>query len=348
MRIALFDQINEVHVCESLASSLAASGCEVTWTGKIWHGHTFPSREEDVRVLDEHVEKIIASSPDALLNFRASSLSAAQVSRLRAAGIRTLVWLPDDPVLYGLTYGQIVDAYDIALHCGNTKVLEFYRHRGHKPGVNFPFWIDPTRFQYSYEPSLCEHALVFFGNMHGPAKSKRYDAICSLHEDLAIYGKVPSDPLGKCKGQLAGPEEAVKVLPRHRVGLNMAQYFGDYTGTSYAFPGLSMLGHFFLPSRVLQYAAIGLPVLTIQPGQFDAAHYPAGWRVSDPVQAQALLSRVLPQNETLLSVSARARQQVEMHFSAQSRAKYLLYLLKHTDDIPGLTMHEREFQYQTF
>jgi hypothetical protein len=255
--------------------------------------------------------------------------------------------LPDDPVLYGLCYGQIVDAYDLALHCAGSRVLDFYRYRGHRVGVNFPFWLDPAVWPLRYRPEACDAGPVFYGNLQGPAKRGRYEALCAVADDLSIYGRSTDDPRGVSRGQLHGPAEAVAALPRHRLGLNMPQRFADYAGTAYDFAGLAMLGNFFLPSRVLQYAALGLPTLTLHHGAVaETAHYPPGLHARDPGQARDIAARVRADADYLSSVSRAARAEVERFHDGDARARLLVALFANRIVPERLTPHEQEFIYR--
>lgn len=343
MKIVLFDEINETHVCDALAVALARLGHQVIRTGPVWRGHLFATEAADLARIHGQVDECIAQAPDALLNFRASSLAPGQVERLRRAGVRTAVWFPDDPVLYGLCYSHVVDAYDTVLHCAGRRVLDFYRYRGHRIGINFPFWLDTDVWACAYEAARCEAALVFYGNMHGPAKQGRYELFCGLDDDLSLYGRVPDDPRGKGRGTLAGPAAAVAVLPRYRIGLNSPQRFADYAGTPYDFPGLAMLGSFFLPSRVLQYAAIGLPVLTLHPHGIAAEHYPPGLHATDASQARGVVQRVARDVGYLQALSRAARGEVERCHGAPARARLLVKLFDTSIQPEQLTPHEQEF-----
>jgi hypothetical protein len=346
MRIVLFDQINETHVTVSLARALERLGHEVISTGPVWKGHRFPESASDQSQIEIRLSEIISQRPDALFNFRASSLTQQHLHQLVAAGIRTMVWLPDDPVLYDVTYRHVVDKYDVTLNCGNQKILQFYSYQGHRGGVNFPFWLDTALYRPVYDPRKTDNKVVFFGNMHGPAKQGRYELLCGLHENLTIHGKVPYDPHAKCGGQLDSLEACVSTLSTYRIGLNVAQSFSDYYGSAYDYSGLAMLGHFFLPSRVIQYSAIGLPVLTIQEGELGSAHYPAGFHVRSAAEARQLIKRLMPQTELLTAVSQTARIEIEQRFAADKRAKLIEQLLSGSIDATKLTLHEREFIYQ--
>ena len=73
-----------------------------------------------------------------MLCLRAFALRPRIVERIRAAGVTTLVWFPDDPVLYKVGYRHVVEAYDIASALRarrGTRVLRApaRRHRGQLP-----------------------------------------------------------------------------------------------------------------------------------------------------------------------------------------------------------------------
>lgn len=347
MKIALFDRINEGHVCLALEEALRRDGHEVVTTGRVGSGHRFAQTPEQRQAIDAAFERIMSSGCDLLLNFRASSLEASQIDRIRALGVTTAVWLPDDVVLYEMTYRHIVDRYDIVLHCGSGRSLEFYDGCGHRAGVNFPFWVDPVRWPYRYAPGDADRDLVFIGNLLGSAGKKvRYERLRALSGHLQIYGKCEGDPLGMCRGELVGVEALAAVLPCYRLGLNLPQRFADYAGTEYDFPGLAELGSFDLPSRVTQYAAIGLPVVTLSS---DATrHFPAALTTVDVDEIRAMLANLAQHQEALNSASVEGRRLVERHFSAEARARFLLALVQGEVQPARLSASDREFAYRWF
>jgi hypothetical protein len=348
MKIALFDQINETHVCMALEDALKDLGHEVVATGAVWQGHRTASAAEDLERIDRALDRMIDAGCEALLNFRAASLSAVQLARLREAGVASAVWLPDDPVLYGITYGAIVDGYDYVLHCGAEPVLAFYDRRGHRPGVAFPFWLDPERWRSAWSAERANNSILFLGNLHGPAKQGRYSQFASAgRRRLALYGKCPDDPAGMHRGQLYGVDAILAIAPKFIAGLNLPQRFSDYAGSPYNFPGLSRLGTFDLPSRVLQYAAMGLPVISmgkdansrqfghdLQAADIEEALAIAAWLHDDPGEAEAL--------------SGLGRYEVATHFSGRARAMLLVALFQRRIEPAGLTLTQRAHLYRNF
>lgn len=347
MKVALFDQINEVHVCEALADALGVLGHEVFTTGAVWRGHRQAEQASDVARIDAAVDSVLESGCEALFNFRASALGVAQLSRLRNAGIKTAVWLPDDPVLYGVTYRHVVDDYDHVLHCGSGAILEFYARRGHRAGINFPFWVDPARWPCAWDPLRASRDLVFLGNLHGPAKRSRYERLAAGAARMTIYGICPVDPLGMHRGELHGIKAMQAVLPLFRAGLNIPQRFAEYEGSAYDFAGLAELGSFDLPSRVIQYAALGLPVVslsTAEPGD----SFPHAIQALDVRCALDLVDEMRADPAMAAKLSRSARQDVESCFSASSRARYLVALLSGELDPEVMSMRQREAGYRQF
>jgi hypothetical protein len=347
MKIALFDQVNETHVCDALAVALRALGHEILETGPVWQGHRFPVLAEDTAGIDEMVETVLSAGCEALFNFRASALSPDQLSRLRRAGVTTAIWLPDDPVLYGVTYRHVVDEYDHVLHCGSSEILEFYSGQGHKPGINFPFWLDPGIWSYVWEPECVQRALVFLGNLHGPAKRGRYERLAPGYRSISVYGICPTDPLGMHVGELHGIEALKAVLPLYRAGLNLPQRFAEYAGSAYDFAGLSALGGFELPSRVIQYAALGLPVISLG-GLSPNEAFPHSLKATDVHAALRISDGLAHEADAAIALSRLARSDVERHFSGASRAMLLVALLSGAINPAAMSLHDRATCYRQF
>lgn len=347
MRIALFDVINETHVCASLAEALWTQGHHVYGTGRVWRGHRPATAAADVARIDTAIDAVLAQGCEALLNFRAGALSLRQLGRLRSAGVRTAVWLPDDPVLYATTYGGAVDAYDHVLHCGPASVLRFYDSKGHAPGVTFPFWLGVRDWSWQWRHERATQGLVFLGNLHGPAKRGRYELLAHAAGRITVYGNCPEDPRGIHRGELHGPDALRAVLPRFAAGINLPQRFADYAGTSYDFDGLADLGSFDLPSRVLQYAAIGLPVITVA-SSAPSAHFAPVLHATDMDTALEMLDRLQQDPDASRELSIRARSEVEANFSAEARARFLVELFRDALRPRNLDLAQREFAYKAY
>ena len=347
MKIALFDVINEMHVCSSLSRALQGLGHHVHDTGRIWRGHRRAVAEADVARIDAAIDSVLAWGCEALLNFRAGALSERQVGRLREAGVRTAVWLPDDPVLHATTYGAVVDAYDHVLHCGPANVLRFYDAKGHAPGVTFPFWLCVRQWSWQWRRETATQELVFLGNLHGAAKLGRYELLAAAAGRIAVYGNCPVDPYGIHRGELHGPDALRAVLPRFTAGINLPQRFADYARTPYDFDGLADLGSFDLPSRVLQYAAVGLPVITIS-AHPPSAHFAPVLHATDMGMALEMLDQLRREPDAAGVLSADARAKVEAHFSAEARARFLIDLFRGALQPRKMDIAQREYTYQAY
>ena len=145
------------------------------------------------------------------------------------------------------------------------------------------------------------------------------------------------------------------LSPRGRTGCGSArplrggyQYpavFLDYQNTPYDFEHLHTLGHFFLPSRVVQYAAVGLPVVTVGLKE-GSAHFPSTIPALDGEDALARLEGVLSSAHVRNELKALGQREVRSHFSGLARARFLEVLLCGELEGAHLGLHEREFAYR--
>ena len=341
MNIVFFDSILEKHTVESLVRAMQAAGHQVVWTGAIWRGHSLPADSGDLEMIQRHVDEICSLRPDALVNFRASTLLPAMIRQLRDAGITTMVWLPDDPVLYDLCYRKIVDYYDVWLHCGNEQILEFYQSRHGRCGVNFPFWTDEEAVPYSFAPEKAEVDLIFLGNCVGPVRRNRYDFISSLPFKARILGNVHSDPHNICAGYFEEIEIVARELGKSLCGINIPQYFKDYAGTPYDFPELGSLGYFQFPSRVIQYAAAGLPILSLETENSSQSLFPEIIRVADLNSLIKQAEELLQYKDRVRELSEKTHERFHQCFSAAARTAFLEQLVECPEKIERMSLTER-------
>jgi len=320
MKIVLFDDIHENHVRRSLSRALRARGHTVVETQPVWRGHRLPVEASDIEHIRQEVDTVIGLKPDALLNFRASSLTPEMLKDIRAAGIKTAVWFPDDPVLYDVCYRLVVEHYDIVLNCGSREVLEFYEFRHGVHGFNFPFWTDRIEFPRTHDAvATPEFDIGFLGTFKGPARSTRYQTLASLPFKVKAFGEIKEDPAGIGGGYLRTPQDVADTLAKARIGFNMPQVFSDYHGHAYDFPELARLGSFEFASRVIQYMAIGLPVATL--GKYRAPKaYPEMLVAPDIARMTALLRQILSDPEKLQELSTITAARFDSAFSADARA----------------------------
>lgn len=348
MKIVLFDLINETHVCAALHRALEDMGHVVVSTGKVWQGHRAPLLAPDLDRVEAALATVLDDGCDALLNFRASTLAAHHLRRLRDAGVLTAVWLPDDPVLYAITYRAVVDHYDHVFHCGTGSVLRFYASHGHAPGIACPFWVDPEQWAYEWSVEGANDSLVFMGNLHNAAKQGRYAQLAQAGAArVAVYGKCASDPVGIHRGELHGVDAIRSVCIRYAAGVNIPQHFSDYAGTRYDFPGLSALGTFDLPSRVIQYAAMGLPVLSLGHGA-GSVQFKHVLRAPGIGEALSIVDRLRARPDSAQELSRSARADVVSHFSARARAGLLSAVFTGELEPGKMGLEQRALVYREF
>ncbi len=345
--ILLFDTILERHVCDSFKDALESLGCRVNATGPVWRGHRFPDSHKDMDTIRVRLDQELEFRPDIFFVFRASTLTPELIQRAKRSGCTTVVWFPDDPVLYDICYRHVVDEYDVVLHCGPERILRFYKERGHQSGVNFPFWAAPSRFPYCYDPERVQYDLVFLGNCAGQVRRARYDFIASLPVSARIFGRVDDDPFGLHGGVIADGDNELggitSALSRARVALSIPQFFSAYRGTKYDFPGLNLLGEFLAPSRIIQYAASGIPILSHGSNEIRDV-FPEVATAATRQQAARILHDWLRDDQYLIDLSRRTRERFLLHFSAEARARLLIDLVEH-DHWRSMSTAERTNYY---
>jgi hypothetical protein len=351
MRIVLFDTILEHHVCESLDRALRARGHDVLRTGVVWSGHKLPRTRAERRQVKRSLDEALQWKPDVFFNFRVSAIPQDMMPAVKEARALSLGWLPDDPVLYNLCYGEIVEAYDVTLNCGGADVLDFYdRHHGLK-GVNFPFWTDSVAYPRRYDREHAGLEVVFLGNCRGLVRGERYEIIAGLPFNVKIFGRVDADPLGIHGGFLEqgneDPGSLSAVLATAKIGLNLPQFFATYSGSKYDFPELAEFHHFPLPSRVIQYAATGLPIVSFA-GTLDNPDFPELVECESRDRLEARLRELLASPERLDALSLATHRRFRERFSADSRARFLEVLVEDPSRRLGMSAHERARWYWDF
>lgn len=350
MRIALFDSIEELHVATGLRDALQRRGHEVRWTGLLWSGYDQPTEPDDVARLDAVVEEVLAWRPDALLTFRAASLTPANLDRLRAAGVTLLAWFNDDPVLFGVSTGELAPYYDVTLHTGGSEVLDLYEQRTGVRGVTFPFYADPYAFPLAYRARSVTRGdgprAVFLGNTHTRQKQWRYALLDASGVDVALYGKVrgATEAFRLYAGYLATDAEVAATLPRFAVGISIPQRFSDYRGTPYDFPGLAELGWFSLPSRVVQMAAVGLPVVDVRPDGPGPAGVPTV-EVHDTDRLKDVVDDLVADRRRRAELSLAGYEWYHRDYTTDARAAFVERLAADPGAPARMTVDERATAY---
>ncbi|WP_313823356.1 hypothetical protein [Citricoccus sp.] len=347
MRVVLYDGIQETHVASSLDRALRSRGHAVYHTGRFGSGYLFRNTDELLPTIADHLDLITDFGPDLVLVFRPASAPYPVLQALRGTGAVVAAWLSDDPVLFKDSYGPIVDLYDLILHCGNESVLRFYEQRFGRPtGVNFPFWTDHAAFPAVYGRHQPESTVMFLGNMVGPVRRARYEQLAAMGHSVRVYGRMEADPAGLGGGFLDSDAEVAEAGGRARVALNIPQFFSAYRGQPTWFPGLENLSHFDLPSRVVQYAAMGLPVVSVVPGAPPSPAFPEMEVCGSIAEADRWITGMLDSGG-LPAVAARTLERFDRSFSATARVLALEALLR-DDSWRSLDAAERTVWFLQF
>lgn len=330
MKIILFDSILERHLVESLERALIYLGCEVLNTNLLVHSHEMIKKNADKKIIWDALEKAIEFKADLLIAFRPMNLTNEMLIYLRKH-MKIAVWLSDDPVLYKVCYEKIAKNYDILLHCGSEKIIEFYHNKGFTHGVNFPFWTDHHAFPNIYNPEKSEVDVVFLGNMHGQVRRKRYLEFASLPYSKKVYGLLDSDPCGIHGGFIHEAyhhcDLVSNILSKAKVGLSIPQFFKEYKGLHYDFKELSSLGYFQIPSRVIQYVASGLPCISI--GENDMKNiFPELEIKSSLLELKPYINNITSSLEYAKEQSNLVLERFRCNYSSLARANFLLEIIK--------------------
>ncbi|SMY13259.1 glycosyltransferase family protein [Brevibacterium jeotgali] len=327
MRFAFFDGLLEDHVPASLQRALESRGHTVYNTGKIGHGFVFETQPDKLSRINRYIDETIAAEPDFILVFRPASLPPNLLDKLRRTGAQLAVWLSDDPVLWDLSYRPVVDLYDIVLNSGSERVLKFYdSHFGRAVGVNFPFWTDNLSFPYVYGEYKPETVAMFLGNVQDEVRRNRYFNLTSLSTNLRIHGNTGIDFRNVSGGYLDSDREVVQAAARAKLAINIPQYFSDHSGLPTWFAGLDALGTFQYPSRVIQYAAMGLPIVSVTPDRSDYDTFPELQTVSSVDKIDEMVEGLLSSESRLSELSTETHNRFRSHFSAHSRAMALEHI----------------------
>lgn len=348
MRIAFFDGLLERHVPESLQRALEANGHTVYNTGKIGHGFTFETRSSSLDNIERHIDRVIAFDPDFVLVFRPASLPPKQLKRLKRGAGRIGVWLSDDPVLWDLSYRPVVELYDLVFNCGTERVLSFYdEHFGRPVGVNMPFWTDSVAFPYVYGKHVPETTAMFLGNVQDEVRRRRYFELSALKTDVRIHGNTGIDFHNMSAGYLDSDAEVAHAASLVRIAINIPQFFIDHVGLDTWFDGLAELGTFQYPSRVIQYAAMGLPIVSVTPEPDAYDTFPELRLVDSYSGIDREVSKLMEDEAYLWELSRATHTRFQRHFSAESRAMALEHIIS-DDSWHSLSLKERARWFTQF
>ena len=347
MKFILFDSILERHLGESLKRALEYLGHEVVFTDLILHGHSMISSQKDIDFMWSKVKEYCSEPADLFISFRPMNLLPEMLEYI-GKRMKTAIWLSDDPVLYKTCYGAVVNYYDILLHCGYADVMKFYEKQGHPKGFNFPFWTDHVSFPIVYNPMQSEYEIAFLGNMNGQVRRKRNMELAELPFTKKVFGLLDSDPLamhgGFIKEAYLHTQRVSEVLSKAKVGVSIPQFFSEYKGLNYDFPELARLGYFQFPSRVIQYAASGLPIAAIGDKRMKKA-FPEIFIASSILELKPYILRLSTDYAFAMEESNRILNRFQRNFSSMSRALMLIDLVEKLDKLSSKNVNQRSLLF---
>ena len=348
MRVAIYDGIQEAHLAESLERALVSRGHVVYNTGKFGVGFNFPKTQEETSRLKYYSRKVCNFNPDLILVFRPASAPGWVLEYFRKkSSAKIFAWLCDDPVLWELSYRKYCHEYDVLLHCGDVDVIRMYDEYLHRAGgVNFPFWTDNKAFPHAYGQKQFDSDAVFLGNAQGDLRRNRYYELSKLRCSVKIHGLTGYDYLNLNGGYLDSDREVVESCARSRFAINFPQYFKDHKGLETWFESLKDFSFFPFPSRVIQYAAIGIPVVCILPDSFKVRHFPELITVNSIDQLN-LIIKGQGFWESLDQLGEETHDRFERNFSALSRVLALESMME-DDSWRGLNALERSEWFTQF
>lgn len=341
----MVDTLLERHVAESLARALRSRGHVVHETGQVRVGYELPRTDWQRVKMRKITRELIARKPDVVIAIRSSVFLPEHLQQMREAGITTVVWFADDPLMYKIHTAEVAPHYDITLHTATAPALRMYERELGVRGFGFPFWTDDVAFPRRYDPTKCDLDLVFIGNTHNEYKRWRYRWIADLPLTTAIYGAVHEDPAGIHAGQARDDESLGIASARGRLGLNISQRFSDHAGDDFDYPGLADFGEFSLPSRIIQLAATGVPPVSFVSSRRAAADtkrlFPPAFTVRSADELVALVKRVGNDFDALRAASERAHQWYRKHYTAEARVRFLELLLSNPEAWKSLSATDR-------
>jgi polysaccharide pyruvyl transferase WcaK-like protein len=333
--LLLYGDLGERHVVESFAKALRDAGHEVA---------RIPSLVEATGALDrdrgresERERAIVDASPgDVLFVFRADELSPRLLVRAREQGMTSVGWFCDDPLYYEVTYRHVVGSYDLTLHTARADVLAYYEERHGAKGYAFPYWTDDTHYPYVYDPDSSDVEIGFVGSFGGRARRMwRYDLLASLPFNVRFHGPMPAgvDDYAQMGLGVLPHDEVPRALRRFRLGLSLAQTFDEGGSDRWSFPDLARFREYYFPSRIVAYAAAGVPTLTLQrPGtQAPLASITA---VSSRAELIEVAGALVSDRRALVNASRAMSDEFEACLTARSRVAMLETLLAGPRDHP--------------
>ncbi|MGC0274673.1 glycosyltransferase family protein [Pseudactinotalea sp. Z1739] len=268
------------------------------------------------------------------------------MDRARKAVDLTVAWFSDDPVHYKSVYADSAPAYNIVLHTGGVGTLEVYRESlGLRNGVQFPFWTDNIEHPFNGEATEKCFDILFLGNVHDEVRRDRQEYLSALGERVAHFGKPSREAGSQHRGIIESLQELHAVARRSRFGLNFAQRFYQYRNSPNWSIALERSGHFSFTSRLVQYLAMGLPVMTRDIDALGRSVVPEVLEAQSAARARAIADDMDEADRLNLAQQSHQRQRSAFH--AANRARFLQQLVEN-DRWRRWSLDDRAEAFQNF
>ena len=331
MHFWFHDDISESHLQRSLSRALRQMGHKVSRTGKFSHLSAFPQNLQEYRLCEIQIDRMVDASPDVFISFRPASIPLRLLERAKRAGLFSVAWFSDDPVYFSTVYAECAPRYDLVLHTGGVENLNVYsKVLGLENGVEFPFWTDETEHKPLASSVEQEADFLFLGNVHDSVRSDRLSYLEELGRSARIFGKYPNGrPPQYHLGRLESTRELSLAAPRFSFGLSFSQQMSQYYSTVYDSAAVRAVEQFPIPSRIVQYMSLGLPVVSRDVSNFLIEVFPEIIHAPTPKDAMAVASDLTTADRRSLSLKLIERR--EMSFSARVRAQLLVSLIENSE-----------------
>lgn len=331
MKWLIYGDIAEQHVVNSFCDSLNENDIQIIRLPALNRSHQFITDLNEEKQIENSLREVLYShNIDVLFNFRVSQLTARHIELLKNKNIYTFAWLPDDPLLYQICYKHIVNLYDVVLHCGYADVIEFYQRRhGVQNGFCFPFWSSEKYFPYIYNLNATQYDVGFLGNCHTINRKGRYELLANLPFKTVFFGRPPKE--GNYTDIWGGYIHNETDIPEHlqklKLAISVPQFFADAKDTIYSFPDLSLFESFYFPSRIVQYAACGIPTI-IKNTQYAKNILSSLLVYENNEDLLEMINEHLSCPKKLLEISKAIHGDFRKYLSARSRVEMLITLMK--------------------
>ncbi|MBD0381619.1 CgeB family protein [Paenibacillus sedimenti] len=282
-----------------------------------------------VNPLDNVVAIAEATRPDLVLVLDAAGLSfpVEHVQAIRALGIRTAVWLPDDPYHSDQTM-MIVPSYDYVFTL-EISCVDAYKGLGCEQVHYLPFGIDPERVKLEYVPTSYRKDICFIGTAFWNRVAFIDEMAYYLKDQNVMINGYWWDRLqsyqtlaSKISGYWLSPEETAKHYFASKIVINLHRSIDDQSHNSNS----KQIPAYSPNPRMFDIAACGTLQLTDARQQLDQFYTP-GVEIDTFSSPQELIAKIqyyLSHEEERQRIALRGLSRTLKEHTYRSRLHQLL------------------------